>query len=97
MAGRTAGAAVDRHAGLEEQHLAEFDAVFRVRIVIDARMLGQRIEQAACAFEQRLVGIGGGDNGGQAGEADGGNAGGPGAGSANAADDVTDVDFEEVK
>lgn len=29
--------------------------------------------------------------------ADGGNAGGPGAGSANAADDVTDVDFEEVK
>jgi molecular chaperone DnaK len=27
----------------------------------------------------------------------GGDAGGPGAGSANAADDVTDVDFEEVK
>jgi hypothetical protein len=56
-----AGAAVGRDTGFEEQLAAELDAGRRVRVIVDMRGVGQGLEQATRALEQRTVGIVGGN------------------------------------
>jgi len=57
VAGGAAGAAVGRDAGFEEQLAAELDPRLRVRIVIDMRGVGQRLEDAQRTFEQAALGV----------------------------------------